>query len=158
MISPDRSGAGQEPVSGAGRRYRCHPDRLHHRGRHQDAGTDRSADRRSDRRRLLPVRLGAGVGRTCVGMSLPALPYFNNSEMDQFSTASLITRSTSDITQIPELLEHGAAYALFCAYHGLRRFNYGSVKCVSLAWVLALALVIMLGLILIFVQRRSASL
>lgn len=52
-------------------------------------------------------RLGAGVGRDLRRDVFSKVTNFNNSEMDQFSTASLITRSTNDITQIQNFLSMG---------------------------------------------------
>ena len=69
--------------------------------------------------------------------------------MDQFSTASLITRSTNDITQVQNFLSMGLRMMCFAPIMGLGGLIMGLSKCVSLAWVLALALIIMLGLILI---------
>ena len=94
-------------------------------------------------------KLGAGVGRDLRRDVFTRVTYFNNSEMDQFSTASLITRSTNDITQIQNFLSMGLRMLCFAPIMGLGGLIMGLSKCVSLAWVLALALVIMLGLILI---------
>ena len=94
-------------------------------------------------------RLGAGVGRDLRRDVFTRVTYFNNSEMDQFSTASLITRSTNDITQIQNFLSMGLRMLCFAPIMGFGGLIMGLSKCVSLAWVLALALVIMLGLILI---------
>lgn len=94
-------------------------------------------------------RLGAGVGRDLRRDVFTRVTYFNNSEMDQFSTASLITRSTNDITQIQNFLSMGLRMLCFAPIMGIGGLIMGLSKCVSLAWVLALALVLMLGLILI---------
>lgn len=95
------------------------------------------------------ARLGAGVGRDLRRDVFARVTYFNNNEMDQFSTASLITRSTNDITQIQNFLSMGLRMMCFAPIMGLGGLIMGLSKCVSLAWVLALALIIMLGLILI---------
>ena len=95
------------------------------------------------------ARLGAGVGRDLRRDVFARVTYFNNNEMDQFSTASLITRSTTDITQIQNFLSMGLRMMCFAPIMGLGGLIMGLSKCVSLAWVLALALIIMLGLILI---------
>lgn len=95
------------------------------------------------------ARLGAGVGRDLRRDVFAKVTYFNNNEMDQFSTASLITRSTNDITQIQNFLSMGLRMMCFAPIMGLGGLIMGLSKCVSLAWVLALALIIMLGLILI---------
>ena len=95
------------------------------------------------------ARLGAGVGRDLRRDVFARVTYFNNNEMDGFSTASLITRSTNDITQIQNFLSMGLRMMCFAPIMGLGGLIMGLSKCVSLAWVLALALIIMLGLILI---------
>lgn len=95
------------------------------------------------------ARLGAGVGRDLRRDVFAKVTYFNNNEMDQFSTASLITRSTNDITQVQNFLSMGLRMMCFAPIMGLGGLIMGLSKCVSLAWVLALALIIMLGLILI---------
>ena len=95
------------------------------------------------------ARLGAGVGRDLRRDVFARVTYFNNNEMDQFSTASLITRSTNDITQVQNFLSMGLRMMCFAPIMGLGGLIMGLSKCVSLAWVLALALIIMLGLILI---------
>ena len=95
------------------------------------------------------ARLGAGVGRDLRRDVFARVTYFNNNEMDKFSTASLITRSTNDITQIQNFLSMGLRMMCFAPIMGLGGLIMGLSKCVSLAWVLALVLIIMLGLILI---------
>ena len=95
------------------------------------------------------AQLGAGVGRDLRRDVFAKVTYFNNNEMDQFSTASLITRSTNDITQVQNFLSMGLRMMCFAPIMGLGGLIMGLSKCVSLAWVLALALIIMLGLILI---------
>ena len=95
------------------------------------------------------AQLGAGVGRDLRRDVFAKVTYFNNNEMDQFSTASLITRSTNDITQVQNFLSMGLRMMCFAPIMGLGGLIMGLSKCVSLAWVLALALIIMLGLILV---------
>ena len=95
------------------------------------------------------AKLGAGVGRDLRRDVFAKVSYFNNSEMDRFSTASLITRSTNDITQIQNFLSMGFRMLCFAPIMGIGGLIMGLSTCVSLAWVLALALIIMLGLILI---------
>lgn len=92
-------------------------------------------------------RLGAGVGRDLRRDVFSKVTNFNNSEMDQFSTASLITRSTNDITQIQNFLSMGFRMMCFAPIMGLGGLIMGVSKSISLAWIMALALIVMLGLI-----------
>ena len=64
-------------------------------------------------------RLGAGVGRDLRRDVFTRVTYFNNAEMDQFSTASLITRSTNDITQVQNFLSVGLRMLCFAPIMGL---------------------------------------
>ncbi len=93
------------------------------------------------------ARMGAGVGRDLRRDVFTKVTYFNNSEMDQFSTASLITRSTNDITQIQNFLSMGLRMMCFAPIMGIGGIIMGLSTCISLAWVLTLALIVMLGLI-----------
>lgn len=93
------------------------------------------------------ARLGAGVGRDLRRDVFSKVTNFNNSEMDQFSTASLITRSTNDITQIQNFLSMGFRMMCFAPIMGLGGLIMGISKSISLAWIMALALIVMLGLI-----------
>lgn len=94
------------------------------------------------------ARLGAGVGRDLRRDVFRKVSYFNNNEMDQFSGASLITRSTNDITQVQNFLSIGLRLMCFAPIMGIGGLIMGLSKCLNLAWVLALALIVMLGLIL----------
>ena len=93
------------------------------------------------------ARLGAGVGRDLRRDVFSKVTNFNNSEMDQFSTASLITRSTNDITQIQNFLSMGFRMMCFAPIMGLGGLIMGISKSISLAWIMALALIVMMGLI-----------
>jgi ATP-binding cassette, subfamily B, multidrug efflux pump len=52
----------------------------------------------------LSARIAAGLGRNLRKKLFVKVSNFSNTEMDRFSTASLITRSTNDITQIQLLM------------------------------------------------------
>ena len=52
----------------------------------------------------LSARIAAGLGRDLRRKLFVRVESFSNTEFDKFSTASLITRSTNDITQIQMLM------------------------------------------------------
>ena len=56
---------------------------------------------------LLAARIGAGAARTLRGDVFSKVSRFTNQEFDRFSTASLITRTTNDITQMQMLITMG---------------------------------------------------
>ena len=95
------------------------------------------------------ARMGAGVARDLRRDVFTKVTYFNNDEMDRFSGATLITRSTNDITQAQNFLSMGLRLLCFAPIMGIGGLIMGLSTCVNLAWVLALALIVMLGLLLV---------
>ena len=95
------------------------------------------------------ARLGAGVGRDLRRDVFSRVTYFNNSELDQFSTASLITRSTNDVQQVQMFLSMGLRMLCFAPIMGIGGLVMGLSKSMNLAWILGLALIVMLGMILL---------
>lgn len=95
------------------------------------------------------ARMGAGVGRDLRRDVFRRVTYFTTGELDQFSTASLITRTTNDITQVQMFLSMGLRMMCFAPIMGVGGLIMGLSKCVSMAWILLLALIVMLGVILV---------
>ncbi|MEG1783197.1 MAG: ABC transporter transmembrane domain-containing protein, partial [Oscillospiraceae bacterium] len=53
---------------------------------------------------LCNARLGTGVGRDLRKTIFTKIESFSSQEFDQFSTASLITRTTNDVQQVQQML------------------------------------------------------
>lgn len=73
---------------------------------------------------------------------------FSNTEFDNFSTASLITRTTNDVQQIQQLITIGIrmlCYAPILATGGL---IMAIDKSVSLAWTIAVAVIALVGIMM----------
>ena len=91
---------------------------------------------------LLASRVGASTGRDLRGKVLRKVVGFSNNEFDQFSTASLITRSTNDIQQIQMLivmLLRIVLYAPLIAIGGIYKVFQTNV---SMSWIIALAAIL----------------
>ncbi|MGI5977657.1 MAG: ABC transporter ATP-binding protein [Candidatus Limivicinus sp.] len=95
------------------------------------------------------ARMGSGVGRDLRRDVFKKVSYFNSDEMDKFSGASLITRSTNDITQLQNFLCFGMRMLCFAPIMGIGGFIMGLSTCINMAWILAMGLIVMLGLILV---------
>lgn len=97
-------------------------------------------------------RVGAGVGRDLRDKVFKRVVRFSNAEMDRFSTASLITRSTNDIQQIQmvsTMLLRIVAYAPILGIGGvLKVIKTGA----GMGWVIALAIIVILGYVMILVS------
>ena len=97
-------------------------------------------------------RVGAGIGRDLRDGVFKRVVGFSNAEMDQFSTASLITRSTNDIQQIQmvsAMLLRMVAYAPIMGIGGVvKAMQTGA----GLGWVIALALLVILGYVMVLMS------
>ncbi len=97
-------------------------------------------------------RVGAGIGRDLRDKVFKRVVRFSNAEMDRFSTASLITRSTNDIQQIQmvsTMLLRIVAYAPILGIGGvLKVIKTGA----GMGWVIALAIMVILGYVMVLVS------
>lgn len=94
-------------------------------------------------------RVGAGIGMTLRGKVFKNVVGFSNAEMDQFSTASLITRSTNDIQQIQMvsiMLLRMVAYAPILGIGGVMKVaNTGA----GMGWIIGLAILVILAFVMV---------
>ena len=72
---------------------------------------------------------------------------FNSHEFNQFSTASLITRSTNDIQQVQMLLAMGFRLVLYSPILGIGGVLKVVKTDVSMSWIIALAVIVVMNLI-----------
>jgi ATP-binding cassette subfamily B protein len=72
---------------------------------------------------------------------------FSNSEFARFSTASLITRTTNDITQIQLVIVMIIRMVFYAPIIGIGGIIRALEKSTSMSWIIALAVIIMLGLV-----------
>jgi ATP-binding cassette subfamily B multidrug efflux pump len=96
----------------------------------------------------LSARTGAGLARDLRRNVFQRVESFSATEFDTFSTASLITRSTNDITQIQLvviMIMRIVFYAPILAIGGIIRATQTSA---NMWWIIALAVVVLLGLII----------
>ena len=90
-------------------------------------------------------RVGAGIGRDLREKVFCRVVGFSNAEMDRFSTASLITRSTNDIQQIQMvsvLLLRIVAYAPILGIGGVWKVMQTGA---GMEWIIVLAILVILG-------------
>ena len=96
---------------------------------------------------LIAARVGAGAARRLRGDVFAKVTYFSNKEFDQFSTASLITRTTNDITQLQLLVIMGLRMVCYAPIMGVGGIFKALSKSPDMSWVLALGV----GVILVFI-------
>ena len=98
---------------------------------------------------FLASRVGASAGRDLRGRVFHKVVGFSNHEFNQFSTASLITRSTNDIKQIQMLivmLLRMVLYAPILAIGGVFQVMKTNV---SMSWIIGLAVIIIACMVLL---------
>lgn len=97
---------------------------------------------------FLSARTAAGLSRDLRRSVFTKVESFSNTEFDRFSTASLITRSTNDITQIQMvviMVMRMVFYAPLIAVGGIIR---ALGKNTSMWWIIALAVIVLVSIVL----------
>jgi ATP-binding cassette subfamily B protein len=93
----------------------------------------------------LSARIGAGVARDLRKAIFEKVARFSHTEFDRFSTASLITRSTNDVSVIQLLLTLGIRMICYAPIMGIGGVFMALSKSVSMSWVIGVAVVILIG-------------
>ena len=97
----------------------------------------------------ISAKTAAGVGRNLRKSIFTKIESFSNQEIDQFSTASLITRSTNDVTQIQSLLTMMIRIIFYAPLIGIGGVIKALEKSTSMSWIIALAVIILVGMIIL---------
>lgn len=97
---------------------------------------------------FLAARTAAGAARDIRKAVFEKVENFSKAEFDNFSTASLITRSTNDITQVQMVIIMLMRMVFYAPIIGVGAVIRALDKSASMSWVIALAVVVLLGLIL----------
>ncbi|MDD3261056.1 MAG: ABC transporter ATP-binding protein, partial [Oscillospiraceae bacterium] len=96
---------------------------------------------------LLASRVSAGIGRDLRRDVFHRVNYFSNTEFDKFSTASLITRTTNDITQVQMVVLMGIRMLFYAPMMAIGGITMAVRKSVSMTWIIALAVIVLVGLV-----------
>jgi len=97
---------------------------------------------------FLSARTAAGVARDLRRSVFQQVESFSSTEFDKFSTASLITRSTNDITQIQMVVIMVMRMVIYAPIIGVGGVIRAIGKSANMWWIIALAVIVLLGLIL----------
>ena len=96
---------------------------------------------------LISARISAGVARNLRRDVFHKVESFSNSEFDRFSTASLITRTTNDVTQVQMVIMMGVRMICYSPIIAVGGIIMALQKSHSMGWVIALACAILVGLV-----------
>lgn len=97
-------------------------------------------------------RISSGVAKQMRSDVFRKVESFSNTEFDKFSTASLITRTTNDVTQVQMLISMGLRLMCYAPIMGVGGIVFALQKSVSLSWIIALAVIVLLGLVVVLLN------
>ena len=101
---------------------------------------------------LIASRVSASIGRELRRETFSSVIHFSNAEIENFSTASLITRTTNDIQQVQftcVILLRMVAYAPILGIGGVMHVTQGNT---GLAWIIVLDVAALLLLITVLMN------
>ncbi|WP_039653553.1 ABC transporter ATP-binding protein [Clostridium tyrobutyricum] len=97
---------------------------------------------------FIAARVAAGVSRNLRRNIFTKVESFSSKEFDEFSTASLITRTTNDITQIQQVLFLSIRLIIYAPILGIGGVIKAVGKSPSMTWIIALGVIVLLGFII----------
>ena len=100
----------------------------------------------------LAAKVGAGVGRDLRDRVFRNVVGFSNAEIDKFSTASLIIRSTNDVQQIQMVTTMMLRMVLYAPIIGIGGVYKVAETGAGMGYIIAMALLVILGFVLVLVS------
>jgi len=97
----------------------------------------------------LASRTAAGAARDIRRDVFKKVESFSSAEFNKFSTASLITRSTNDVTQVQTVIFMIIRMVLFAPILGIGGIIRAIDKSANMWWLIAIAVITLIGLIII---------
>ena len=94
-------------------------------------------------------RVGASIGRDLRDKTFRNVVQYSNAEMDHFSTASLITRSTNDVQQIQMVTAVFLRMILYAPIIGIGGVIKVAQTHAGMEWAIALAVLVILGFVML---------
>jgi ATP-binding cassette subfamily B multidrug efflux pump len=98
---------------------------------------------------FLASRTAAGAARDIRQAAFEKVESYSSTEFDKFSTASLITRSTNDVTQVQMVIFMIMRMVFYAPIIGVGGVIRAIDKSANMWWIIAVAVLVLLGLILI---------
>lgn len=97
----------------------------------------------------LAAMTAAGVSRDLRSKLFKKVENFSSAEFDNFSTASLITRTTNDITQIQTVVVLGIRMLFYAPILGAGGIMKAIASSQSMSWIIGVAVISLVGVIIL---------
>ena len=98
---------------------------------------------------FLASRTSAGAARNIREDTFKKVESFSGAEFNQFSTASLITRSTNDVTQVQRVIFMMMRMVIYAPIIGIGGIIRAIDKSANMWWIIAVAVITLIGLIVV---------
>lgn len=95
---------------------------------------------------FISARVSGGIGRRMRRDIFKKVESFSHTEIDKFSTASLITRSTNDVQQVQMFAMMGLRMLCSAPIMGIGGIVMAVNKSNSMSWIIAVAVVVLMAL------------
>lgn len=96
---------------------------------------------------FLAIRIATGTGKLLRKAIFEKVESFSHNEIDHFSTSSLITRTTNDVTQIQSMIVSGILMMCYAPIMGIGGIIMARSKSMNMGWTIALNVIILMTLI-----------
>jgi len=101
---------------------------------------------------FLSTRIAAGIARDLRFEVFKKVESFSTVEFDKFSTASLITRCTNDISQVQQLFVMGIRMTCYAPIMGVGGIIMAINKAPSMSWIIVLAVFVLICLVTVLIS------
>lgn len=95
------------------------------------------------------AKLGAGVARDLRRDIFSKVTSFNNAEMDNFSTSSLITRTTNDVLQVQQMYSLALRMLIYAPIMGIGGVIMAIEKSSEISWIIGVAVALVMAVIFV---------
>jgi len=101
---------------------------------------------------FLSTRIAAGIARDLRFAVFQKVESFSSQEFDTFSTASLITRCTNDISQVQQIFVMGIRMMCYAPIMGIGGIIMAVQKAPAMSWIIALAVVVLISFVTVLIS------
>lgn len=98
---------------------------------------------------FIASKVAAKIGKELRSKIFKKVMNFSNSELDKFSTASLITRSTNDVQQVQNLMVMFLRLVFYAPILGIGGFIEVLNTNASMSWVIGVIVIVIIGVVVV---------
>jgi ATP-binding cassette subfamily B protein len=101
---------------------------------------------------FLSTRIATGIARDLRYAVFQKVESFSSHEFDSFSTASLITRCTNDVTQVQGIFMMGIRMLCYAPIMGIGGIIMTVTTAPSMSWIVVLAVVVLISVVVLLIS------